>query len=77
MPTIEETVTTEERINPDGSKTIVTKTKRKTPATINGGTAGESYEEGNPDGTPRDGGTDSGAAPGKAVCCLPILCTIM
>ena len=77
---MQETVTTEERINPDGTKTVVTKTVRKTPrmtpATINGGTRDASTTEANFDGSPRDGGTQSGA-PGQAFCCVPILCTIL
>lgn len=77
MVKMEETVTTEERVNPDGSKTTVTKTVRKTPAQFNGGTNTQSRDPGNADGSPRDGGTESGDPWGKGFCCVPVLCTIM
>ena len=81
MP-VEETVTTEERINPDGTKTFVTKTVRKKttpiPATINGGTREESRAGPNPDGSPVDGGTAPGdGGSGTRFCCVPLLCTVL
>ena len=70
MVKMEETVTTEEIIQEDGSKKIITKTVRK-PAT-----KGAPATEGDPN-DPKDGGRESGDPWGKQCFCVPVLCTIL
>ena len=74
---MEETTTTTTTVNEDGSKTTTTKVTRKTPSPP-GNERDEPQAEGRTaEGTPVDGGTHTGAPPGRAVCCVPCLCTIM
>ena len=78
---MEETITTETIVNPDGTTSTITKTIRKTPARFNGGTKPQpgSTTTRTEEGTPVDGGTVgvTSREDRPSACCIPILCTIV
>ena len=75
---MEETTTTTTTMNEDGSKTTTTKVIKKSVPTRTANERDDAPAPPRQDGDgPVDGGTHAGGPPGRAVCCVPLLCTIL